>query len=141
MKEPERTRGEAARIVLQRRLRLWPRHFCLITGAPRTGTTALAEWLAEHPDTIALLESRTLVAVHRFLEQVQRFKDLEQNRQDLIPMARFLACDYYRSREVLLRRRLLVDKEPLEPIAFPDKQYQAFLNNVRILFPVQNSCL
>lgn len=36
---------------------------------------------------------------------------------------------------MLIGKRLLVDKEPLEPIAFPSKDYEKFIVNFRRLFP------
>ncbi|MFC2088977.1 sulfotransferase, partial [Calditrichota bacterium] len=36
---------------------------------------------------------------------------------------------------IFMGKRLLVEKEPLEPIAFPLKDYEQFLKNVRRLFP------
>ena len=120
---------------LQRTLRIWPKTFCLISGAPRSGTTALARWLGEHPRIALCIESRTLVATHRFLGEVHRFEALAKYEDELIRGARRMLKDHYRGKRLLLGRRALIDKEPLEPIALPGGQFDAFLADVRRLLP------
>jgi len=115
----------------------WPEYkrFCLVSGAPRSGTTAMLDWLGSQREIAGFDEPRMLIAIHRFMEEVCRFKDLEKNEAHVIDMARRLAYEYYCSQRILLKQNLIVNKEPLEPIAFPDKRYKAFLENVRTLFP------
>jgi len=48
---------------------------------------------------------------------------------------RRLVLDAYTSRGVMYARRVLIDKEPLEPIAFPDLEYDSFLRHCRAVFP------
>lgn len=122
-------------IKFQRMLRIWPRDFLLITGAPRSGTSALRSWLSPHREVIAFNESRILVSIHRFIEEVYRFNDLEKYKKVLMDMARRFIYEYYANLEILLGRTILIDKEPLEPIAFPDTEYKKFLKNVRMLIP------
>jgi len=123
--------------------RFWPKHkhwparqrFCLVSGAPRSGTTAVLDWLDSLWEVAGFDESRILIAIHRLMEEIYRFKDLEKNKGHITDMARRLAYEYYCSQRILLKQNLIVNKEPLEPIAFPDKRYKAFLENVKILFP------
>lgn len=120
--------------VLDRVVQARPRRFCLVTGAPRSGTTAVAKWLHGHLSIVAFRESRVLIALHRFLEEAARFRHTG-TPEELATLARALAYRYYRGQRLLLGRRLLVDKEPLEPIAIRDGRYGAFVGSVRMLFP------
>ncbi len=127
--------AKPAVLKFQRYFRLFPQEICLISGAPRSGTTALFAWLNDQPAVAAYTESRILVGIHRFMEQVYRFRDLKSHSTTLIKLARSLVFDYYASSSVLIGKRLLLDKEPLEPIAFPSKDYEAFIVNMKRLFP------
>lgn len=120
---------------LQKGLRLFPQGICLITGAPRSGTSALCEWLGAHSAVSAFPESRILVSVHKFLEEALRFKNLQEDGDEIVNLARKLVLDYYASSRVLMGRKFIIDKEPLEPIAFPSKQYRQFIANFRRIFP------
>jgi len=128
-------RAKAAASALQKRIGTRPKHFALISGAPRSGTTAVGAWLCDCRGVAGFMESRILVAVHRFIEQVRRFEDLQCMQDDLMELARDLVYAYYADRVVFFRKTLLLDKEPLEPIAFPDKRYKAFVDNVRGMLP------
>lgn len=119
----------------QRIFKLLPREICLISGAPRSGTSALVEWLGHQPGVSAFHESRILVSVHRFMEEIHRFKDLDRDSATIVNLARHLVLDYYSSSRILIGKRLFVDKEPLEPIAFPSREYGQFIINVKRLFP------
>ena len=130
-----RRHATQALMGLQRRLRIWPGRFGLVTGPPRSGTTAMVQWLGRRPDVAGFWESRVLIAGHRLLDEVHRFKRLDANRDDLIALTRRLVYDHYARQQVLMGRRLILDKEPLEPIALPDARYAAFLANVRLLIP------
>lgn len=120
---------------LQNNLRLFPRQLCLITGAPRSGTSALCEWLGLQPGVSAFSESRILVSAHHFMEEICRFRNLENDSEMIFGMARNLVADYYSNARILIGKRLILDKEPLEPTAFPSKGYRQFIGNVRRLFP------
>jgi len=120
---------------IQKTFKLLPRQICLISGAPRSGTSALLEWLGHQPSVSAFQESRILVSIHRFIEEIHRFKDLDRDSAAIVSLARQLVLDYYSSSRTLIGKRLLVDKEPLEPIAFPSKEYGPFIINVKRLFP------
>jgi hypothetical protein len=120
--------------LLEKNFKKWPEQFCLITGAPRSGTTAVESWLNSQEKVTALHETRILIAVHRFLEETNRHKSF-WSREKLVSSGRNLAYDFYRSRCTMIENKLLIDKEPLEPIAFPDKNYALFLQNYRLIFP------
>jgi hypothetical protein len=119
---------------LQIMLGIRPRGVCLITGCPRSGTRAILKWLGMHEQITAFEESRLLLSVHRFTDEVEKFHDLYANRIVLIDMIRKFFYTY-RARDKILWRKQLVEKEPLEPIAFPDKRYREFLENLRTIFP------
>lgn len=130
-------KGRARSIImgLQNILKLHPLEFCLISGAPRSGTSILGDWLGHQPSVVAFHESRILVSVHRLMEEINRFQNLERDSATMVKLARCLVLNYYSSSRILIGKRLLIDKEPLEPIAFPLKDYDQFLINVRRLFP------
>jgi len=119
---------------LERAFRKWPEQFCLITGAPRSGTTAVEKWLNRQEKTVAFHESRMLIAVHRFIEEIYRHSSFKNDKK-FLEMGRNMAYKFYSSRCKIVEYKLLIDKEPLEPIAFPDKNYRLFLKNYRLIFP------
>jgi hypothetical protein len=106
----------------------------LITGSPRSGTTAVLEWLGARPGVAAREESRILLAAHRFLAEVDRFQVLDDARDDALHALR-AACLAYAMRDAPDSTRLLIEKEPLEPIALPAGDYAEFLSHVRSLYP------
>jgi hypothetical protein len=69
------------------------------------------------------------------MEEVYKFRNLKEDEKVFTDMARRLVYDYYGHSGILLGRSLLVDKEPLEPIAFPNREYSKFLENTRKLIP------
>ena len=119
---------------LQIMLGVKPRGVCLITGCPRSGTAAVLKWIGMHEQVRAFEESRLLMSMHRFADEVEKFHDLYANRIVLIDMIRKFFYTY-RERHNILWRKQVVEKEPLEPIAFPDKRYREFLENLRTIFP------
>jgi hypothetical protein len=122
-------------LELQRNFGLFPRHICLISGAPRSGTSALCEWLGCQPSVSAFPESRILIGASKFMEEVFRFKNLSGDGVRTANLARHLVIEYYSGSRILLGKNLVVDKEPLEPIAFPAKDYERFICNVKKIFP------
>ena len=120
---------------LQKILDIYPEKFCLITGAPRSGTSAICEWLNNHPEISGFFESRILVSSHFFMEELGRFTSLSKDKNMLERMIRKFITNYYSSSRVLLNKKIVLDKEPLEPIAFPNKDYEKFLENVKLIFP------
>ena len=119
---------------LQRWLSLRPRSFVFITGCPRSGTWALVDWLHKQKEVITWGESRVLICAHRFMEEVRRFASTEAYHVEFISNIQKLVYDHY-LRHSILWNRTLVEKEPLEPIAFPDRAYNRFIENIMGIFP------
>lgn len=130
-----RTMARSLVIGIQRNFGFYPRDICLISGAPRSGTSALVKWLGGQKEILAFPESRILIGIHGFLKEASRFNNLERERERVEGLARQMAYDYYIGSKVSLGKRLIVDKEPLEPIAFPSKGYAEFIADVKRLFP------
>ncbi len=122
-------------VNLQKKIGLFPRDFCLITGSPRSGTSALVRWLGMQRQISAFPESRILVSAHRFLEEARRFQNLEKEIWRIEALARKLVFEYYIDSRLSMGKRLIVDKEPLEPIAFPLRDYEKFITNVGKIVP------
>jgi hypothetical protein len=112
-----------------------PDRFCLILGPPRSGTTALSIWLRGQPKAVGFNETRILVSLFPFIEGVSKFRRVGARRDLLLSQARHLLYSYYGSRCLFFGKNLLVDKEPLEPLAFPDENYLEFINAVKNLIP------
>jgi Sulfotransferase family len=120
---------------IQAACNLKPRDFCLVTGCPRSGTTAMIDWLRTEQRMACFAESRILIAGHYFMTQVNRFRSLDGSRRDVaIRSLRQLVNRYYAT-HALVWKRVLVDKEPLGPINLPDGDYSAFIDNVGVIFP------
>ncbi|HEV3059704.1 MAG TPA: sulfotransferase [Vicinamibacterales bacterium] len=99
--------------------------FALVTGCPRSGTTPMVGWLGTSPHVLALCESRRTLAVHRYVEEAKRFKSTFEEWPLLRERLRAFTFDLYAG-----GTRLVVDKEPLEPVAFPAGDYAAYLSNM-----------
>lgn len=106
----------------------------LVTGCPRSGTTALLNWVGTHPGVVVRDESRRLIAAHRFLDTVDRFTALRDARDTLLPTLRATVVQHLPA-DRHAHPRLLVEKEPMEGIALPDARYAEFLRHARELFP------
>jgi hypothetical protein len=119
---------------IQAALGLRPRSFFLITGCPRSGTSALHSWLKLERQTACIYEPRNLIAAHQYMNQVDRLSILNLHRSWNIAGIKE-AVYYYYARYLRIWRRVLIDKEPLEPIAFPDRDYVRFIQHVREVFP------
>lgn len=111
-----------------------PKNFCLITGAPRSGTTAIEKWLNNQNKVTAFHESRVLRTTHRFIEESKRHSKLNPDGE-FANLGRTLVYKYYNKRCYLKDYDVLIDKEPLMQIGFPDKDYSLFLQNYRVIFP------
>jgi len=139
--EPEPFQEKLHRIMLQVRNQLkHPRHnplqnFCLITGCPRSGTTAVCQWLNSQRQVSVFFESRILVSTNQFVREVLRSRDLSQDDAALMELARTLIHDYYNYSRILWGKTLIIDKEPLHPTAFPTQDYEEFIQNIRHLLP------
>lgn len=94
----------------------------------------MLQWVGARPGVVAREESRILLAAHRFLAEVDRFQALNDGRDDALHALR-AACLAYAMRDAPDSTRLLIEKEPLEPIALPAGDYAEFLSHVRSLYP------
>jgi hypothetical protein len=119
---------------LQKLFGIKPRGLYFLSGCPRSGTSAMRKWLQEQPKVAAMFEPRILISAHRFANEVERFSCLHNNRQLLLPLIRQLVFSYCASTKFVWQKRLII-KEPLEAIAFPDRRYSDFLQNMRAVFP------
>lgn len=119
---------------IQSALNIRPKGMCLVTGSPRSGTSAMLAWLHSNKEVARFFETRILISAHRFYSEVERFEDLIQNMDYLATEIRKLVLRHYASQKLIFKKQL-VEKEPLEPIAFPDEDYASFLSNIRKMFP------
>ncbi len=106
----------------------------LVTGCPRSGTTAVLLWLGDQAGVHVRDESRLLVATHRFLDTVDRFTSLDDARGVVVSALRHMLIGQLRL-AAPLSTRLLVEKEPLEPIALPDERYDVFVRHALDVLP------
>jgi hypothetical protein len=81
------------------------------------------------------VESRLLLSLHRLTAEIHRFRTLDRRATVFEGLARQMAFDFYGRMGIFFAHRVLLEKEPLEPIAFPDGDYAEFLANLRTLFP------
>jgi hypothetical protein len=108
--------------------------FALISGCPRSGTSALLRWLRNQPGVASFFESRLLLVAHAALDQAERFESLSTNLGAIVRETRTLVLRGYAETQ-WLAGRLLIDKEPMAPIALPDDDYERFLRHVGLIFP------
>ena len=108
--------------------------FTLVSGCPRSGTSALAAWLKEQPTVAGFSETRILIAAHAFLREVRKFKALHTRQEQLLTE---VSGTVYRSYGNPQKpwKHMVVDKGPLDPLAFPGGDYESFLQSVELLFP------
>lgn len=119
---------------VQTAFRLKPKSMCIVTGCPRSGTSAMISWLDKNDEVARFFESRVLVSAHQFLSEIERFKNLNCYKKYFLREIKKTVLKYY-SNQKLIWNKYLIDKEPLEPIAFPGENYFAFLSGVRKIFP------
>lgn len=112
-----------------------PRVFCLVTGSPRSGTTAVVKWLKQQEGVTALSESRVLLGSYAVMREVHRFKKLERKEPILRTSARNMTYDNYARICNYKSNPILIDKEPLEPIALPDLDYADFISCISSIMP------
>lgn len=130
-------RNSSARHILfflQKKFRLKPRSLCLIVSCPRSGSTALADWLSHQYDVVSAEQSRILPVISRFIQDADSFKSLSGSQELLLRLSRKLVWRYY-SNSSFLWSRVLIDKENFDLTAFSDGQFEKFLDIVQRLFP------
>jgi len=120
--------------------------FILVTGCPRSGTTAVGSWLSTQSGVRGVNESRRTVAIHAMMQEARRFacfypsNGLVDNFTDptvLREAARAAALRLYGASE----DDVVVDKEPLEKIALPKEDYSAYLHDVRDVLDAKLVCM
>lgn len=92
--------AKSALLKLQKNFMLYPCEICLISGAPRSGTTALCEWIGCQNDVSAFEESCILVSIHRFMNDINRFQKLEKASATTVKLSRTLVFNYYATSRV-----------------------------------------
>ena len=110
------------------------RQHVLVTGSPRSGTSAMLEWLSTQPDVTAFFESRALLVGDGALARVERFQVTSQRLDEHLAGIRTLLHEMLGARTILTRGTV-VHKEPLEPVAFPSADYDGFVRRCRIILP------
>jgi hypothetical protein len=94
----------------------------------------MSRWLGSQRRAVYASQSRILVSTYHFAREVDRFRNLHAEREALFRQLRAVVYDYYTSRWIHAAR-VLVDKENLEPTAFPDEDYRAFVDTVLAVLP------
>jgi hypothetical protein len=118
---------------MQAKVKVHTRGFCLITGCPRSGTTAVTEWLARDRHIARFNESRTTIAANVAVKEINRLLALKESKKELLGLLRKSIIKHYAYHKFIFNR-LVLDKEPLEPVAFPDESYQDYIDNLRAIF-------
>jgi adenylylsulfate kinase len=137
---PGRRRGVAGHEALM--------NFVLVTGCPRSGTTAVGQWLLSAPGVRGDMETRRTIAMHAMLRESRRFwcfdpkapYRTEPNRTTTPEVAREAAlaavmCMYGTTLGTI------VDKEPLEPVALPLQDYGSYLEDVCAVLEAKLLCM
>jgi adenylylsulfate kinase len=122
----------------------------LVTGCPRSGTTAVASWLLSAPGAVGAIETRRTIAARSIWRTSKRFWCFDP-MAPLMALQRATNPELVRqiAREAALRMYgvsqdhdgVLIDKEPLEPVAFPQEDYAEYLQDVRDLWDAQLVCM
>jgi len=94
----------------------------------------MLEWLASQPGVTAYFESRALVVADSALTQIERFEVTSRRLDRHVTSVRALVSDLLGER-LLIPRPVVVHKEPLEPIAFPDGAHERFVSHCRLVLP------
>lgn len=109
-----------------------PERFVMISGCPRSGTSACLQWMNSHPKTATFYENRIAYALSDFCAAVNRYEKLGE-RGDLLRReirALFLrdAAD-----QKNIRRKTLVLKEPVQATAFENIDQLTMLQNLQVV--------
>ncbi|CAN5320474.1 hypothetical protein BH23BAC3_BH23BAC3_32960 [soil metagenome] len=134
LKRKSNSAGLRLIVKLEKTFKQWPEKSCLITGAPRSGTTAMENWLNDQKRVVAFHETRVLRTTHRFLEEAKLHSKLKTDGE-FLDLARNIAYQFYSKRCIMSENEIFIDKEPLMSISFPEKDYSSFLDNYRLMFP------
>jgi hypothetical protein len=92
---------------------LFPSSFALVTGIPRSGTSALVHWCGNQSRVTAFSETKILRVATQLLKELSQWERF--SKEDRSRLARRFVTQYYASAGVYLGCNLLVDKEPFPP--------------------------
>ena len=120
-------------LELQRLLPLFPDSFCLVTGAPRSGTSAMVSWLGRQSRVKSFAETKLLLVAHRLRRSLLSWKRFLE--ADISRRVRQFIHQSYAQEGVYLGAHTLLDKEPLDPLSLPPNEYSSFLTSVEAIFP------
>jgi hypothetical protein len=115
-------------LKIQKQLPLFPRSFCFATGAPRSGTGAMASWIGQQPRVKGFSESKILFVAHQLRRSCWEWDRFPEGT--VIRRVRRFVQSSYAEVGVYLGSRMLLDKEPLDPLSLPPNQYKSFINVV-----------
>ncbi len=120
-------------LKIQEMFPLFPNSFALVTGAPRSGTSAMASWIGEQPWVKSFSETKRLFVAHRLREALWKWERFSKKEAD--QRVRELLLNGYSQEGVYIGARLLLDKEPLDPLSLSPNEYGSFLSSVESIFP------
>lgn len=122
----------------QKYLHLFPRDVCVITGCPRSGNTAMLNWLAQSNQTVTLDEEKICKAAARFLKLTYNVKRLYENRYLIENLLRDLIYKYV-SEQRFVWNKLIIYKEPLSlhDVGFFENMERLF-PRIKIIFMVRH---
>ena len=112
---------------------LKPERYVMISGCPRSGTSACLFWMDSHPKTATFYETRMPYAVSNFCDAVNRYQKLEQKNDMLRKEIRRLFLRDAASQK-WTGGRMLVLKEPVQATAFETVDQLAMLRNIQSVF-------
>jgi len=115
-----------------------PREVCIITGCPRSGTTAMLKWLAKSGQTAIFHEPRICKAVSDFMDKIYRQKPLYADKDLLLHLLKRLLYGYF-SHQNNIWNKIIVVKETLSlgDDNFIENMSSLFLK-VKIIFMVRH---
>ncbi len=127
------------------RIRPGPQRLLFVTGAYRSGTTAVVRWLGDHPDVMANSESRALVALHELRNTERRFSKLHRHGEDVAALSGEMLLSLYHVTSGHSGAKVALDKEPLGPDNLAPDSYDRFVADVletgrdtRVVFMVRD---
>jgi len=106
-------------------LRIPPREICIITGCPRSGTTAMLRWLSESNQIAGFDEPKICKMSSRFMGDVYYYAALYPNRDVLGKLFKNILYKYMGHQKIIWNKTLVI-KEPLS---------LRFTENIRKIFP------
>jgi len=93
----------------------------------------MASWLGHQPRVKGFSESKVLFIAHQFRQSFRKWERFPKGLA--IHHAREFVQSCYAETGVYLGSRMLLDKEPLDPLSLSPDQYEAFVASVEEIFP------